>query len=54
MGAQNRKVERVLGRIASKAHGVVTIAELREAGVSRREVARRLESGLLLPEFRCV
>jgi hypothetical protein len=54
MGAQTRKVERVLGRIASKAHGVVTIAELREAGVSRREVARRLESGLLLPEFRGV
>jgi Transcriptional regulator, AbiEi antitoxin len=54
MGAQNRKVERVLGRIASNAHGVVTVTELREAGVSRREVARRLESGLLLPEFRGV
>jgi predicted transcriptional regulator of viral defense system len=54
MGAQDRKVTRLVGRIASKAHGVVTMDELRDAGVSRREVARRLQSGLLLPEFRGV
>jgi predicted transcriptional regulator of viral defense system len=54
MGAQDRKVERLLGRIASRAHGVVTVEELHEAGITRREVARRLQSGLLLAEFRGV
>jgi very-short-patch-repair endonuclease len=54
MGAQDRKVERLLARIASRAHGVVTVEELHEAGITRREVARRLQSGLLLTEFRGV
>jgi predicted transcriptional regulator of viral defense system/very-short-patch-repair endonuclease len=54
MGAQDRKVEQILGRIASKAHGVVTMDELHAAGVSRREVGRRLQSGLLLPVYRGV
>jgi len=40
--------------IAGRAHGVVTRAELLDAGVSRREIAHRLRTGVLIVEFRGV
>jgi len=54
MGGQGRTVEGVLARLASPEHGVVTRAELLRAGVSSREIERRLEKGLLLREYRGV
>jgi hypothetical protein len=51
MGAQDRKVNLVIARLAGRAHGVVNVAELRNAGVTRGEVARRAESGALIREF---
>jgi hypothetical protein len=48
MGARSDTVEQVAARIADRAHGVVTRAELLRAGVTRREIARRLRSGTLL------
>lgn len=54
MGPQGRTVERELGRIASAAHGVVTRAELLRAGITAKEVRRRLGSGALLREHRGV
>ena len=47
-------MEGVLARLASPEHGVVTRAELLRAGVSSREIERRLEKGLLLREYRGV
>src|SRR3954464_13050689 len=54
MGARGRTVPQVVERIASRQHGVVARAQLLAAGVTRREIARRLQSGALLVEFRGV
>jgi predicted methyltransferase len=54
MGPQGRTVERELGRIARSQHGVVTRAQLLSAGVSVKEIRRRLENGGLLREHRGV
>ena len=54
MGALGRTVPHVIERIASRQHGVVARAQLLAAGVTRREIARRLQSGALLVEFRGV
>ncbi|HET8822263.1 MAG TPA: type IV toxin-antitoxin system AbiEi family antitoxin domain-containing protein [Thermoleophilaceae bacterium] len=54
MDVLGRTVEAELGRIAAAAHGVVTRAQLLEAGVSRTEIASRLRSGALLREHRGV
>ena len=51
MGALSRTVAQVAGRIADSAHGVVTRRELLDAGVTRREIARRLRSGALRREY---
>jgi hypothetical protein len=51
MAAQDRTVERLVGRIASRSHGVVTRAQLLAAGVSRHEIAERLRTGTLLREY---
>jgi very-short-patch-repair endonuclease len=51
MGARSDTVEQVAGRIADRAHGVVTRAELLRAGVTRREIAGRLRSAALLREY---
>jgi very-short-patch-repair endonuclease len=51
MGARSRTAEQVAGRIAERAHGVVTRLELLGAGVTRREIARRLRSGGLMREY---
>lgn len=54
MAPQNRTVERIIARIAGRAHGIVTWAEMRRAGVSEAEIKRRVENGLLIPLHRGV
>src|SRR5215213_2538629 len=46
-----RTVERELARIASATHGVVTRAQLLDAGVTAHEVRRRVRTGRLLREY---
>jgi very-short-patch-repair endonuclease len=45
MDPKGRTVESVIGRIASRSHGVVTRAELLEAGVTQTEIRRRVRRG---------
>jgi hypothetical protein len=52
--AQLNTVEQTVGLIAGRAHGVVTRAELREAGVTKNEIEHRLETGSLIAVFRGV
>ena len=47
-------MERRLAKLASRAHGVVTRAQLLRAGISRSEIEERLKSGALLREYRGV
>ena len=47
-------MERVVARLASRSHGVVTRRQLIGAGITRHEIAERLESGALLREHRGV
>jgi hypothetical protein len=54
MGPQSDTAARTIGRIAWRSHGVVTRAELLAAGLSAKQVRRRVESGLLLREHRGV
>jgi predicted transcriptional regulator of viral defense system len=49
-----RTVERESARIAGGAHGVVTRAQLLNAGVTPQEIRSRVESGYLLREHRGV
>jgi hypothetical protein len=49
-----RTVDHEVARIASRQHGVVTRAQLLEAGLSRSAVERRVEKGVLHREFRGV
>jgi very-short-patch-repair endonuclease len=51
MQHRNGTVEEVVGRIASASHGVVTRAELLQAGITREEIRRRLQTGALLREY---
>jgi very-short-patch-repair endonuclease len=51
MAHPGRTVERVLGRIASSAYGLVTRGELLRAGVTVDEIRRRLHTGALLREY---
>jgi hypothetical protein len=51
MGGQDGKVDRVIARLATGAHGVVSRLELLAAGVSKRQVDRRLDRGALIVEF---
>ncbi len=44
----------MLARLASRAHGVVTRAQLLHAGITAREIQRRLGKGALLPVHRGV
>src|SRR3954452_17988495 len=48
MDPQVTTVEQVIARRASRAHGVVTRAELLAAGVTAEEVRGRLRSGALI------
>jgi very-short-patch-repair endonuclease len=54
MEHQARTVEKVIGRIARSQHGVVTRTQLLGAGVSREEIRRRLQKGVLLRVHRGV
>jgi hypothetical protein len=53
-GQQSRTVERELARMASRAHGVVTRAELLGAGISAKEIRQRLATGALIAVSRGV
>jgi len=54
MAGKVRTVERVIARLAHGSHGVVTRAELLEAGVSQDEIDERIASGALIPVHRGV
>jgi very-short-patch-repair endonuclease len=51
MGGQNGKVDQIVARLASGAHGVASRRELLAVGLSKRQVERRLERGALIAEF---
>jgi hypothetical protein len=51
VGARSRTVEEICADLASRSHGIVTRRELIAAGVTRREIGRRLERGHLIREF---
>jgi very-short-patch-repair endonuclease len=54
MEHQKATVEEVLGRIARKQHGVVARKQLLAAGVSKEEIRRRMQKGMLLAVHRGV
>jgi hypothetical protein len=54
MGPKPRTVEQRIDWIAARAHGIVSVADLSSAGVTRREIRRRVEKGLLIREHRGV
>src|SRR5881227_3641901 len=51
MRPKSTTVEQKIARIASRAHGIVTRAELLDCGISEGEIKRRLRKGILLPEY---
>jgi hypothetical protein len=51
MSAQSRTVAQVLGKIATRQRGLVTRGQVLAAGVSRHQIARRLERGDLTVEY---
>jgi very-short-patch-repair endonuclease len=51
MDPQGRTVESVIGRIASRQHGVVTWSQLLRAGVTKEEIKRRVRTDALLREY---
>jgi very-short-patch-repair endonuclease len=51
MGGESRTVEKLCAALGSRSYGIVTRAELLEAGVTRREIERRQERGYLITEF---
>ena len=48
MGGQGRTGEQEVARLASSSHGVVTRRQLLAAGLTARQIERRLEKGVLL------
>jgi Transcriptional regulator, AbiEi antitoxin len=54
MGPNSGTVDEIIGRIASRQHGVVTRAQLLDAGVSEKEIKRRIERKALLRVHRGV
>jgi hypothetical protein len=54
MRPQVRTAEKEIAWIARRAHGVVARGELVAAGLTVHEIRRRVEKGLLIPEFRGV
>jgi very-short-patch-repair endonuclease len=54
MGGQDGNVDKVVARLATGAHGVVSRRELLAAELSERQIDRRLERGTLIVEFRGV
>jgi hypothetical protein len=51
---KGRTAERELARLAAGQHGVVTRAQLQDAGVTRAEIKSRVRTGSLLPVHRGV
>jgi very-short-patch-repair endonuclease len=51
VNAQGRTVERIVAKLASRSHGVVTRRQLLAAGISRQEIADRLTTGALLRDY---
>jgi hypothetical protein len=47
MGGKREACDLVIARLAARQHGVVALRQLLRLGVSRRELERRVESGLL-------
>jgi very-short-patch-repair endonuclease len=54
MGPEGSTVEQLIAQIGSRAHGVVTRAELMAAGITPREIKRRATRGTLIPIHRGV
>ena len=54
MAGKVRTVERVIAKLASRSHGVVTRRQLSAAGITDHEIDDRLASGALLREHRGV
>jgi hypothetical protein len=54
MGPENRTVEEKLAMLAGRTHGVVARSEILQAGVSDRELRRRIEKGGLIRVHRGV
>jgi predicted transcriptional regulator of viral defense system len=48
MGTQDRTVAAVMARIAGRSHGVVTRTQLLDAGLTARQIKRRVRAGALL------
>jgi very-short-patch-repair endonuclease len=46
--------DHAIAEIAGRQHGVVTLAQLREIGLGKDAVSKRLEAGRLFSVFRCV
>jgi hypothetical protein len=51
MAAQIRTVEARMAQIAEEAWGIATRAELLAAGITRAQIATRVRTGALIPEF---
>jgi very-short-patch-repair endonuclease len=51
---RNAPSDRAIVALAARQHGIVTTAQLLNAGVGRRSIARRVERGWLIPRFRGV
>src|SRR3954470_17248112 len=51
MGTRSRTVEEILAALARQAHGVVTRPQLLRAGVSDREIRRRVNKGSLIRQY---
>jgi hypothetical protein len=54
MHQQVRIVDRIIGRIACRSHGVVTRAELLAAGITVQEITERIRRGVLISVYRGV
>jgi very-short-patch-repair endonuclease len=54
MGTPGRTLEEKIARLAGGSHGVITRTQLLNAGVTARQVKRRLRTGYLLREHRGV
>src|SRR4051794_14037540 len=52
MGAKVRTVEERLATLARRSHGVVSRDEMLRAGISQREIGRRVAAGLLIRVYR--
>jgi hypothetical protein len=54
MGTQGRTVDERIARLATAHKGVLSVRELRAAGISARQIRRRVERGLFIPQHRAV